>query len=356
MKKNYIFDGHKLQYHSDRVSEFRKKGDCFPIYMEISPVGNCNHRCIFCAYDFIGHPNRKLETSSLKRFITQSARLGVKSILYAGEGEPLLHPDIADIINFTHTQGLDVGMFTNGELFTHALIKKIIPYLTFIRFSFNAGDPQSYHKVHQSRPDVFKKVVSNLKKIADYKRALKLDLDIGAQFVLLPENEKSLIPGIKAVKNTGADYFVIKPFVLQDNRQSYKKNFTMDQKKLNTLFDKAEQLSDTHFQVIARRDSFNAYGARHYAHCLGTSFVTVLNSKGELATCLPFWDNKKFIFGNIYTNSFKEIWKGAARKKIKKYLEQKLCVKKCPPNCRPNAINEFLWEITHPTVKHVNFI
>ena len=90
----YIFDGHKLVYHIDRVNNFLERGDCFPLYMEISIVGSCNHRCIFCAYDYIGHPNRKLETNALLRFIDQLSQCGVRSILYAGEGEPLLHPDL----------------------------------------------------------------------------------------------------------------------------------------------------------------------------------------------------------------------------------------------------------------------
>jgi len=67
MKLN--FDSHKLHYHYNRVCEFMNNGDCYPIYMEVSPVGSCNHRCIFCAYDYIGYPNRKLDKKRFLKFI-----------------------------------------------------------------------------------------------------------------------------------------------------------------------------------------------------------------------------------------------------------------------------------------------
>jgi len=142
--KKYIFDGHKLMYHLDRVSEFLEKGDCFPLYMEVSPVGSCNHRCVFCAYDFIGYPNRKLETDRFLSFIDEIAKCGLRSILYAGEGEPLLHPDIDKFIRRSKRKGIDVGMYTNGHLLKEDLAGKILPLMTFMRISFNGGTAENY--------------------------------------------------------------------------------------------------------------------------------------------------------------------------------------------------------------------
>jgi len=354
--KQFLFDSHKLMYHCDRVGDFTRTGDCYPLYLEISPVGSCNHRCIFCAYDFIGHPNRKLETGRLMRFIDEIKQAGVRSVLYAGEGEPLLHADISKIIRHTKQSGIDVGLFTNGHLLHEKLAREITPSLTFIRFSFNAGNRQTYAAIHQVKEDSFDAVVGNIASVAFLKRKKKLAVDIGIQFVLLPENADSLLVAVKTIRKTGADYFVIKPFVHQSNQQSYRPKKDFGGRPVSALLDTAERLSGPHFKVIARKASFDAYGKRNYRHCCGTSFISVLNSAGDVATCLPYWDKKKFVFGNIYASSFKDLWNSARRKRIKKYLETTLDVRKCPPNCRPHAINDFLWEITHPGVKHVNFI
>ena len=69
-------------YHPKRVNDFLEKGDAFPMYMEISPIGRCSHRCIFCAYDFIGYPDRKLETKRLIRFIDEISEIVLITVVY----------------------------------------------------------------------------------------------------------------------------------------------------------------------------------------------------------------------------------------------------------------------------------
>jgi MoaA/NifB/PqqE/SkfB family radical SAM enzyme len=354
--KKYIFDGHKLAYHPERVNAFSKNGDCYPLYMEISPVGKCSHRCIFCAYDFIGYPDRRLESERMMKFIDEIAECGIKSVLYAGEGEPLLHPDIDKLITRTRRRGIDVGMFTNGQLLKKEVAEEILPSLTFVRFSFNGGTDENYSKIHRVKPAVFDTVVANVERTADFKKKNNLTLDIGIQYVLLPENIDFLINAVRTMKKAGVDYFVIKPFVKQSCRQSYIMEKSLGLNEIDKIFNEAENLSTKEFRVVARREAFQKYGEKNYIHCYGTSFISVLNSAGNIGSCLPYWDKDEFIYGNIYENSFREIWLGERRKQIKYYIENGLHTINCPPNCRANLINEFLWELKNPTVKHVNFI
>ena len=348
----YNLDSHKLHYHYDRVCEFMNRGDCYPIYMEVSPVGSCNHRCIFCAYDYIGYPNRRLETNRFLNFIDEVSQAGLKSMLYAGEGEPLLHPDIDKFIIYTKKQNIDVAVFTNGELFDKKLNDKLLDKLTFIRFSINGGDKETYKQIHKK--DVFDKVIKNLKYAGELKHKYNLDVTIGVQFVLLNENLDSIENLINVIKNYGIDYISIKPFVLQNENQLYRDNgLNINLKK---LFQKLESYSTDSFKVIARVNSFENYGKRDYKHCYGCNFITTLNSAGDIGSCLPYWDKQEFVYGNIYKNSFSEIWNSQKRKKIKNFLENSLDVSKCPPNCRQNSINKFLYELKYPTIQHINFI
>ncbi|MDX9714317.1 MAG: radical SAM protein [Dissulfurispiraceae bacterium] len=354
--KNYMFDGHKLMYHPLRVAEYIKNGDCNPLYMEVSPVSKCNYRCIFCAYDYLGYQDSMLETKRLKEIITELADAGVKSILYAGEGEPLLHPDMPEIVAHTKKSGIDSGIYTNGFMLNEENISQLLPNLIFLRFSFNAGTAENYSQIHKTPESTFKKVVGNIKIAVKYRNYSGADLDIGQQFVLIRENANTLFEAIKIARDSGIDYFVIKPFILQNENQSYKPEDHISAQELEELFNKAESLSTNEFKVAARKESFETYGQRRYKHCYGTSFISVLNSRGDISSCLPYWDREKFTFGNIYQNSFSEIWNGEQRAKIKCCLENTLNVAACPPNCRPHRINEFLSEIKQPAVRHINFI
>jgi GTP 3',8-cyclase len=353
--KRFQFEGHKLGYHLDRVNEFLARGDCYPIYMEISPVGNCNHRCIFCAYDYIGYPKRKLKTDRTLALLDELAGCGLKSLLFAGEGEPLVHPDITAFVLRARENGIDTAMFTNGQLLKRKLSEKLLPALTFLRFSFNGGTRDNYGAIHGVRPEVFDRVVCNIRESVEIRNRSGLRADIGAQFVLLPENIDFLLYAVETLKQCGVDYVAIKPF-MQRESQAYRLPQQFSMESVTALFQDAEKFSDDSFRVLIRKQSFQEYGLRNYERCYGTPFISVLNSAGMISACLPYWERDTFSFGSIYENSFQEIWNSEKRTAIKRHLEHNLKACECPPNCRANAINEFLWDLRHPNVKHINFI
>lgn len=201
------------------------------------------------------------------------------------------------------------------------------------------------------------KILKNIACAVEFRNKNQLQVDLGAQFVLLQENKDSLLEAIKHLKECGVDFVSVKPFVLQNANQKYCDNKPLENSEIRELIESSRVFSDGDFQVIFRENAFENYNKeRSYTHCLGCNFTAVLNSAGELASCLPYWDKEEFVYGNIYEKTFYEIWNGEKRKKIKQLLENELDCVKCPKNCRPNAINEFLSEILNPSVKHINFI
>src|SRR3990167_890615 len=93
----YRIDSHKLIYHIPRVNSWLKGENIYPIYMEISPSGDCNHRCTFCALDFMGYQKRHLDVSMLKERLSEMAihscfvwRRGrtINSRMYCGTNQP----------------------------------------------------------------------------------------------------------------------------------------------------------------------------------------------------------------------------------------------------------------------------
>ena len=104
MADNIRMDSHKLIYHPDIVAKWQNGENIYPIEMEVGLTNACNHRCIFCAVDYTGYKPCVMSKDVLLPNIKEISAKGLKSIIYAGEGEPLLNKDAVEIINqpFAH--------------------------------------------------------------------------------------------------------------------------------------------------------------------------------------------------------------------------------------------------------------
>jgi cyclic pyranopterin phosphate synthase len=184
----YCIDSHKLMLHPHRVSKWLEGEKIYPIYMEISPSGKCNQRCTFCSLDYMGYKDRFLDEDRMYSLLSELSIVGVKSIMYAGEGEPLLHPQMVDIIQATKDNGIDVALTTNGTLLDHKVAEKIIPYLSWVKVSINAATDKTYKKIHRGKDTDLRRVLGNLVYAVTTRNIHNYSCTIGTQVILLPDN------------------------------------------------------------------------------------------------------------------------------------------------------------------------
>jgi MoaA/NifB/PqqE/SkfB family radical SAM enzyme len=93
-----------------------------PLLVHIIPIRRCNLACTYCnEFDDFSKP---VETSEMLRRIDRLAKLGTAVVTISG-GEPLLHPDLDQIIARMRRRGILSGMITNGYLLTAERIERL---------------------------------------------------------------------------------------------------------------------------------------------------------------------------------------------------------------------------------------
>lgn len=351
----FKIDSHKLIYHIYRVHQWIKGKNIYPIYVEISPHGGCNHRCIFCALDYLEYKPAYLDTRILKGFLKDIASKGAKSIMFAGEGEPLLHKDIAGLVIYAKNRGLDIAVTTNGVLMNKSFLEETLAYLSWLRISLNAGTAKTYSHIHKTHPEDFNKVIGNIKAAVRLKKKKGFSCTIGGQSLLLNENYKEVCKLADILRNVGANYLIVKPY--SQHPQSYNRlGKKLNYQELLFLEKKLKDHEDRNFKIIFRRNTMeNLLKKKPYKKCLGLPFWTYLSSWGDLYACSAFLGDKRFCYGNIYKESFEKAWDGEKRKRLIRMMEKDWDIENCREVCRLDAINRYLWELKNPPI-HVNFI
>ncbi len=364
MTNSYRIDNHKLIFHPQRVAEWQAghndwetAKEIYPIYLEISPVGHCNHRCVFCGLDFAGYKKREIPYEILKDRITEMASLGIKSIMFAGEGEPLLYKNLPEIIEHCKTVGIDTSLTTNFSIVPQKDIGIYVKNCKWIKVSLNAGNSQTYSEIHQTKKEDFDKVIENLSKAVSLRDEMGKGSTLGTQMLLLPENFRTAVDLAKISRDIGLDYLVIKPYS-QHLSSITKKYENISYSDYMFLEKELEKLNTNDFNVIFRAKTMDKLTNKHerYEKCSSVPFFWgYIMSEGSVFGCSCFLEDSNFCYGNINENTFQQIWQSEKRKENFEYIRDNMNAENCRINCRMDEINRYLWELKNPS-PHVNFI
>ena len=93
-----------------------------PVEAQIIPIRRCNLSCTYCnEFDNFSQP---VPTDEMLHRIDLLAALGTAAITISG-GEPLLHPELDEIIRRIRRHGILAGLITNGYLLTPERINRL---------------------------------------------------------------------------------------------------------------------------------------------------------------------------------------------------------------------------------------
>ncbi|HUQ49455.1 MAG TPA: radical SAM protein [Terriglobales bacterium] len=118
---------HRIRIAKRRVREYAMIAKALwstdhPVMAHIIPMRRCNLACTYCnEYDDVSKP---VPLDEMYKRIDKLGALGTTIITISG-GEPLLHPELDDIIARIRKNGAIAGMITNGYLLVEERIKRL---------------------------------------------------------------------------------------------------------------------------------------------------------------------------------------------------------------------------------------
>ena len=115
-----------------------------PLLVQIVPIRRCNIDCGYCnEYDKVSPP---VPTAVMNTRIDKLADLGTSVVAFSG-GEPMLHPDLDDLIRHIRGRGMMAGLITNGYFLVPKRIEELnAAGLDFLQISIDNVEPDEVSK------------------------------------------------------------------------------------------------------------------------------------------------------------------------------------------------------------------
>jgi radical SAM protein with 4Fe4S-binding SPASM domain len=252
-----------------------------PSYIQFYPTLNCNYSCPFCFNRNL--PELKdIDVNDFNSILLTLKHLGIDHIDMLG-GEPSLHPDLLQLIDLIHHNGLKTTISTNG---THIDLLTDISK-TYPKKSVRIGVSLNCEKVSD---DLHTYIIT-------FKPILK---SIYSRQRTLPKSCEAYIgmPGI--------EYFLLFMDIMNQNDVKYSVPFYRFYHDILKLKKSIQNINGVFCSGFIP-DS-NYYPELEFVRCpAGTTKLSLLPN-GDMYPCYLFFQFPEFRLGNILVDDFDAIW------------------------------------------------
>ncbi len=173
----------KLYFSKDYYRDISEGPNDFPTLLLLDASSLCNYTCIMCKRGMYvpereetGLGNGHMSLSLVKKLVEECR--DEKSFLgfhFAELGEPLMNPDIVEMVAAVNNAGMKTQIVTNGYFLNDKMIKSLIEAgLTKIKISFQGATEEKYRFWRNN--DYYPQIVQNVHRVVELRDEMKSDL------------------------------------------------------------------------------------------------------------------------------------------------------------------------------------
>lgn len=286
-------------------------------YVALIETGNyCNLQCPTCPTpgDKIYRKKELMSFDNFKKVI-DNIKDSVHIALLYFTNEPLLHPDICQMVEYVHRNNLYTEISTNAVLLNKEKTKNLLESgLDKIILDLDGTTKESYEQFRVGAK--FEQVFENITHFCRQKQILKLRKPyIDLQFVLNKLNQNEVEDIKKIAKDLKVDRLCIRSFSLAECAYSKK-----EIKELSAKF--FPDTSKYQQKVRYRKDGDSLKIKNSPQKCPLAKTHLVILADGNVSMCC--YDlNGQYIYGNVFGQKLKDIWFSPKVKNMRKLAEKR---------------------------------
>jgi radical SAM protein with 4Fe4S-binding SPASM domain len=179
-----------------------------PVTVTVECTAKCNLACPMCVRATTYFPPRDMDLSLFQKIIDDGKDCLEFAAAY-GAGEPLLNPDLAQMIAYCRQRGIPTGISTNATILSETVSRNLMAAgLNCIIFAFDGATRKIYEK-YRTGSD-FDSVRENILRFLQIKREMHSDIFCILQMVRLRDNKHEVPDLLRMWRVKGIDAIRIK--------------------------------------------------------------------------------------------------------------------------------------------------
>lgn len=300
------------------------KPNSYPAILMVEPTNFCNLNCPLCP---VGNKSLKrkkgvMPLDGFKKIIDELADYLLNLTLW-NYGEPMLHKNIYEMIEYAKKKKMFIRLSTNGHFFNdkERVKRLVLSRLDDLIIALDGASQETLSKYRVGAD--FKTIIDGIKSVVEEKKKLKSRLPfIELQFILMKHNEHEVDKIKRIAQDIGVNKLTLKTVGLEiieipKNELEKMKQF-LPTKKEYGRYKRSEK-------ELRRKMPIGQ-------NCIRLWLSSVINWNGDVVPCC-YDPEGLFAFGNTEEKHFKEIWVDEKYIRFREtILKNKKSIKMCA-NC-----------------------
>jgi radical SAM protein with 4Fe4S-binding SPASM domain len=301
-----------------------------PLHLQIEPTTFCNLKCAFCVREKNVFRPKHMSFEKFKEVFDQVKPVRVT---FAGDGEPMLCPDIFKMFAYVRDQGAKSIVTTNGTMGPEIAEKIVESGVWAMRVSIDAATAKTY--VAMRLADFHATIIEQIKAVQRLKKERGVDRpDIGFEYVLGRDNLHEMQMVLDLAKDLGLCRVNFRPLNLvgiEEREGELLGGLTKDQyrqalvdtreraQKLDLPTNLDEIISLLPFYEARYKPDFNP--EQKSPDCIYPWVQIYVAIDGKVTPCCALQMDEKVDFGNIYADGFAKVWNGEAYRRLRREMK-----------------------------------